>query len=64
MHIEIIEEADGVRLTVVLPVKAANLAASAGLVKAPSRGYARNLADFDPASMLRRLATIKTRGKR
>jgi antitoxin PrlF len=52
MRIEIVEAADGVRLTVVRPIKAANIAASAGLVKAPSRGYARSLGNFDLASTL------------
>lgn len=59
MRMEIVEEADGVRLIVARPVKAANIAASAGLVKAPSQGRARSLADFDPASMLQRVASKK-----
>ncbi len=64
MQIEIIEEADGVRLIVARPVKAANIAASEGLVKAPSRGRARSLADFDPASTLQRPAAMKAGARR
>ncbi len=51
-RMEIIEEADGVRLVVSRPVKAANIAACAGMVTAPTKGKARSLFDFDPASIL------------
>jgi AbrB family looped-hinge helix DNA binding protein len=51
-QMEIIEEADGVRLVVSRPVKASNIAACAGMVTAPSKGKARNLAGFDAASLL------------
>ena len=51
-QMEIIEEPDGVRLVVLRPVKATSIAACAGMVTAPSKGKARNLADFDPASLL------------
>ena len=64
MRMEVIEEADGVRLTVPRPVKATNIATSAGLVTAPSSGHARSLADFDPASTLQRPATTKASFKR
>lgn len=50
-QMEIIEEPDGVRLVVARPIKAASIAACAGMVTAPSKGKARNLADFDPASL-------------
>ena len=51
-QMEIIEEPDGVRLVVSRPVKATSIAACAGMVTAPSKGKVRNLADFDPASLL------------
>ncbi len=51
-QMEIIEEPDGVRLVVSRPVKTANIAACAGMVTAASKGKARNLGDFDPASLL------------
>lgn len=50
-QMEIIEEPDGVRLVVARPVKAASIAACAGMVTAPSKGKARKLTDFDPASL-------------
>lgn len=53
-QMEIIEEADGVRLVVARPIKATNIAACAGLVTASAKGEARSLSDFDPASMLGR----------
>jgi antitoxin PrlF len=51
-QMEIIEEPDGVRLVVSRPVKPTSIAASAGMVTAPSKGRIRNLSDFDPASLL------------
>lgn len=51
---EIIEESNGVRLVVSRPIKAASIAACAGMVTAASKGRARNLADFDPASLLKK----------
>lgn len=53
-QIEIIEEPDGVRLVVAHPVKTASITACAGMVTAPSTGKARNLAEFDPAALLRK----------
>jgi antitoxin PrlF len=55
-QMEIIEEPDGVRLVVSRPVKAASIAACAGMVTAPSKGKARCLSDFDPASLLAKAA--------
>ncbi len=60
-QMEIIEEADGVRLVVARPVKAANIAACAGMVTAVAKGKARSLSDFDPASMLVPTANKKAR---
>lgn len=50
-QMEIIEETDGVRLVVSRPIKVSSIAACAGMVTAPSKGRARNLADFDPAAL-------------
>lgn len=48
-QVELIEEANGVRLIVSRPVNTTTLSACAGMVKAPSKGKARRLQDFDPA---------------
>ena len=53
-RIEVLEEADGLKLRVVRPVATADLAGMAGMVKAPARGVPRRLVDFDPASLLAR----------
>lgn len=53
-RIEVVEESDGLKLRVVRPVATADLTGMAGMVKAPARGVARRLEDFDPASMLAR----------
>lgn len=50
-QMEIIEEPDGLRLVVARPIKAASIAACAGMVTAPAKGKARSLADFDPAAL-------------
>lgn len=51
-RLEVIEESDGLRLRVLRQMPQADLGVLAGMVKAPARGKARNLADFDPASLL------------
>ena len=51
-RLEVIEESDGLKLRVARPVATTDVAALAGLVKAPTRGVPRRLEDFDPASML------------
>ena len=51
-QIEVIEEADGVRLVVARPIKTADIASCAGMVTAPKKGKARSLSDFDPAALL------------
>lgn len=53
-QLEIIEEPDGVRLIVSRPIKPASIAACVGMVTAPSKGKARKLSEFDPASLLRK----------
>jgi AbrB family looped-hinge helix DNA binding protein len=51
-QMEVIEEADGVRLVVARPIKTADIASCAGMVTAPKKGKARSLSDFNPAQML------------
>ena len=53
-RLEVLEEADGLKLRVVRPVATADPTALAGMVKAPATGPPRRLEDFDPASMLAR----------
>ena len=53
-RLEVLEESDGLRLRVVRSVATADMAGLAGMVKAPARGVPRQLADFDPASLLAR----------
>ena len=53
-RLEVLEEADGLKLRVVRPVAIADVAEMAGMVKAPSRGAPRSLDAFDPATLLRR----------
>jgi hypothetical protein len=53
-RIEVLEEADGLKLRVVRPVATTDLVAMAGMVKARPRGVPRRLEDFDPASLLTR----------
>ena len=53
-RIEVLEESDGLKLRVVRSVKTADMAAMAGMVKAPARGVPRRLEDFDPVSLLAR----------
>lgn len=54
-RLEVVEEADGLKLRVVRPVATADLATMAGMVNAPARGVPRRLEDFDPASLLARV---------
>lgn len=57
-RLEVLEEADGLKLRVVRSVPESDLKALAGMVKAPARGVPRRLQDFDPASLVTR-ASIK-----
>ncbi len=54
-RLEVVEEADGLKLRVVRPVATADLATMAGMVNAPAHGVPRRLEDFDPASLLARV---------
>jgi AbrB family looped-hinge helix DNA binding protein len=51
-RIEVLEEADGIKLRVLRSVIKADVTVLAGMVKAPSRGVPRRLEDFDPAAVL------------
>jgi len=53
-RIEVLEESDGLKLRVVRSVATADMTGMAGMVKAPARGVARRLEDFDPAALLTR----------
>ena len=53
-RLEVFEESDGLKLRVVRSVATADMSAMASMVKAPARGVARRLEDFDPASLLAR----------
>jgi len=53
-QMEIIEEADGVRLVVARAIKTADIASCAGMVTAPKKGKARSLSNFDSAALLHR----------
>lgn len=53
-RIEVLEEADGLKLRVVRPVATGDVATMAGMVKAMARGVPRRLEEFDPASVLAR----------
>ncbi|HEY4066945.1 MAG TPA: AbrB/MazE/SpoVT family DNA-binding domain-containing protein [Burkholderiaceae bacterium] len=53
-RIEVLEEADGLKLRVLRPVASANLVEAAGMLKATPRGVPRSLEDFDAASLLSR----------
>lgn len=53
-RVEVLEEADGLRLRIVRSVATADISQMAGLVKAPARNVPRQLAEFDTAALLRR----------
>jgi AbrB family looped-hinge helix DNA binding protein len=52
--LEIIESSNGIVLRVARAASSPDVAALAGLLKAPSKGRPRRLLDFDAASMLAR----------
>lgn len=59
-RLEVIEEADGLKLRTVRAVESQDLAAvsaMAGMVKARAKGRPRALDQFDPANLLRRSST-------
>jgi antitoxin PrlF len=50
-RLEVVEEADGVRLRVVRSVPKVDVSKLAGMLKAPPRGVPRRLEDFDAAAL-------------
>ena len=58
-RLEVVEETDGLKLRVVRVVPRTDVASLAGLLKAPTRGVARHLEDFDAAALLARGRTGK-----
>lgn len=58
--LELLEDADGVKLRVVRSVSTADLSELAGMIKAPSQNRPRRLEDFDPAALLARDRTAAT----
>lgn len=63
-RVEVVEEADGLRLRLVRAVPIADLSGMAGMVKAPTRDIPRRLDDFDPAATLTRSSRGKSSGHR
>jgi antitoxin PrlF len=53
-RLELLEEADGLKLRVVRRVQQTDVAGLAGMVKAPAQGKTRRLEDFDPATLTAR----------
>lgn len=53
-RLEILEEADGVKLRVVRAVPQVDVADLAGMLTAAARGIPRRLEDFDPAALAAR----------
>lgn len=53
-RLEAVEESDGLKLRVVRAVASVDVASLAGMLKAPSRGVARKLEEFDAASLVAR----------
>lgn len=58
-RLEVLEEADGLKLRVLRAVPKSNLEALAGMVKLPARGVSRRLQDFDPGSLAARVLPVK-----
>ncbi|MDZ4812020.1 MAG: AbrB/MazE/SpoVT family DNA-binding domain-containing protein [Pseudomonadota bacterium] len=58
-RLEVLEEADGLKLRVVRSVKSANVSSLAGMIKAPTLNIPRKLENFDPATLL-----VRTRRER
>ena len=59
-RIEVLEEADGLKLRLVRSVATSEVTVLAGMVTATKRGAPRRLEDFDPASVLGRSRLHKT----
>jgi AbrB family looped-hinge helix DNA binding protein len=59
-RLEVVEEADGLKLRVIRSVPKADVAGLAGMLKAPARGVPRDLEDFDPATLVARGRPVKS----
>jgi len=53
-RLEVLEQADGLKLRIARAVEIGDVTAMAGMIRAPARGTPRRLEDFDPAALLRR----------
>lgn len=53
-RLEVVEEPDGIKLRLARSVATVDVAAIAGMIKAPSRGVPRRLEDFDPSMLAAR----------
>jgi AbrB family looped-hinge helix DNA binding protein len=53
-RLELLEEADGLKLRFVRSVHRSDVQGLAGMLKAPVRGVPRRLEDFDPATLAAR----------
>ena len=53
-RLEVVEEADGLKLRVIRPVARSDVRRLAGMLVAPARGVPRRLDDFDAAALVRR----------
>ena len=53
-RLEVLEEADGLKLRVIRSVEPGDVTQMAGMVKASARGIPRRLEDFDAATLLAR----------
>ena len=58
-RLEVLEEADGLKLRVVRAVQKTEVASLAGMVRLPARGVPRRLQDFDPATLVARARPSK-----
>ena len=58
-RLEVLEEADGLKLRVVRAVQKTEVASLAGMVRLPARGVPRRLQDFDPATLAARARPSK-----
>jgi len=59
-RIEVLEEADGLKLRLVRSVATSKVTELAGMVTATKRSVPGRLEDFDPASLLQRSRSRKT----
>ena len=53
-RLEVVEEADGLKLRVMRPVQRSDVRNLAGILRAPSCGVPRSLDNFDAAALVKR----------